>query len=113
MPLPENLRREEEIIEPEGIDRNWVRIGEGVTEQLEHKPGELFVRRIIRPKYALKKDQQLAQETSGEESRDKAVKIAPLPLPALPGSNAGASLLAELIMSKYVSSSIPPTTGNV
>ena len=102
MPLPENLRREEEIIEPEGIDENWVRIGEEVTEQLEHKPGELFVRRIIRPKYALKKDQQLAQETSGEESRDKAVKIAPLPLPALPRSNAGASLLAELIMSKYM-----------
>ena len=50
MPLPENLRREEEIIEPEGIDENWVRIGEEVTEQLEHKPGELFVRRIIRPK---------------------------------------------------------------
>ena len=102
MPLPEHLRREEEIIEPEDIDANWVRIGEEVTEQLEHKPGELFVRRIIRPKYALKKDQQLAQETSGEESRDKAVKIAPLPLPALPRSNAGASLLAELIMSKYM-----------
>ncbi len=62
MPLPEHLRREEEIIEPEGIDENWVRIGEEVTEQLEHKPGELYVRRIIRPKYALKKDLQLVQE---------------------------------------------------
>ena len=36
--LPEDLRREEEIIEPEGIDESWVRIGEEVTEQLEHKP---------------------------------------------------------------------------
>ena len=34
LPLPEHLRREEEIIEPEGIDENWVRIGEEVTEQL-------------------------------------------------------------------------------
>lgn len=102
MPLPEHLRREEEIIEPEGIDDLWVRIGEEVTEQLEHKPGELYVRRIIRPKYALKKDLQLVQESSGEESQDKAVKIAVLPLLPLPRSNAGASLLAELIMSKYM-----------
>jgi len=102
MPLPEHLRREVEVIEPEGIDENWVRIGEEVTEQLEHKPGELYVRRIIRPKYALKKDLQLVQDASGEESKDKAVKIAPLPLLPLPRSNAGASLLAELIMGKYM-----------
>jgi transposase len=102
MPLPEYLRREEEVIEPEGIDDNWVRIGEEVTEQLEHKPGELYVRRIIRHKYALKKDLQLAQETSGDERENKTVKIAPLPLLPLPRSNAGASLLAELIMGKYM-----------
>ena len=102
MPLPEHLRREEEIIEPEGIDDLWVRIGEEITEQLEHKPGELYVRRIIRPKYALKKDLQLSQEASGEENQDKNIKIAPLPLLPLPRSNAGASLLAELIMSKYM-----------
>ncbi|MDF1561368.1 MAG: IS66 family transposase [Bacteroidales bacterium] len=102
MPLPEHLRREEEVIEPEGIDENWVRIGEEVTEQLENKPGELYVRRIIRPKYALKKDLQLVHEVSGEEGQEKAVKIAPLPLLPLPRSNAGASLLAELIMSKYM-----------
>jgi transposase len=102
MPLPEYLRREEEVIEPEGIDDNWVRIGEEVTEQLEHKPGELYVRRIIRHKYALKKDLQLAQEASGDERENKTVKIAPLPLLPLPRSNAGASLLAELIMGKYM-----------
>lgn len=102
MPLPEYLRREEEVIEPEGIDGNWVRIGEEVTEQLEHKPGELYVRRIIRPKYALTKDLQLAQDVSGDERENKTVKIAPLPLLPLPRSNAGASLLAELIMGKYM-----------
>jgi len=54
LPLPEDLRRETEVIEPEGIDKNWERIGEEVTEILEHKPGELNVRRIIRPKYVLR-----------------------------------------------------------
>lgn len=101
LPLPEHLRREEEIIEPEGIDENWVRIGEEVTEQLEHKPGELYVRRIIRHKYALKKDLQLQQELE-VGILNKTVMIAPLPLLPLPRSNAGASLLAELIMGKYM-----------
>ncbi len=100
LPLPEHLRREVEVIEPEGIDENWVRIGEEATEQLEHKPGELYVRRIIRPKYVLKKDLQMEQET--DDSQDKTVMIAPLPLLPLPRSNAGASLLAELIMGKYM-----------
>ena len=102
LPLPEDLRREVEVIEPEGIDENWIRIGEEITEQLENKPGEVFVRRIIRPKYALKKDLQLQQETGTDESLNKVVKIAPLPLLPLPRSNAGASLLAELLMGKYM-----------
>lgn len=101
LPLPEDLRREEEIIEPEGIDENWTKIGEEVTEVLEHKPGELYVRRIIRPKYAIRKElQQLPEEC--EENGQKNVKIASLPLLPLPRSNAGASLLAELLMGKYV-----------
>ncbi len=100
LPLPEDLRREEEVIEPEGIDEYWIRIGEEVTELLEHKPGELYVRRIIRPKYALRKNLQQLEES--EESGQKNIKIAVLPLLPLPRSNAGASLLAELLTSKYV-----------
>lgn len=101
LPLPEDLRREEEVIEPEGIDENWLRIGEEVTEILEHKPGELYVRRIVRPKYALKKDMQQLREEN-EESGQTNIKIAALPLLPLPRSNAGASLLAELLIGKYV-----------
>ncbi|HYW97250.1 MAG TPA: IS66 family transposase [Bacteroidales bacterium] len=102
--LPDHLRRETEVIEPEGIDENWVRIGQEVTEILEHKPGELFVRQIIRPKYALKNHLQKQQEQSeglGTE-KSEAVKIASLPLLPLPRSNAGASLLADLLLSKYM-----------
>ena len=101
LPLPEDLRREEEVIEPEGIDENWTRIGEEITEVLEHKPGELFVRRIVRPKYALRKDLQQLREDGGE-SGGKNMKIAALPLLPLPRSNAGASLLSELLIGKYV-----------
>ena len=100
LPLPDDLRREEEVIEPEGIDENWVRIGEEVTEILEHKPGELYVRRIVRPKYALRKDLQ-QQHEDAEEPGDS-VKIGALPLLPLPRSNAGPSLLAELLINKYM-----------
>lgn len=100
--LPEDLRREKEVIEPAGIDENWVRIGEEITEILEHKPGELYVRQIIRPKYALKKQLQQEQEESNTDTLQKNVKIATLPLLPLPRSNAGASLLAELLIGKYM-----------
>ena len=93
LPLPEDLRREEEVIEPTDIDDNWVRIGQEVTEVLEHKPGELFVRRITRPKYAVK--------TTVQEQERPSIQVAPLPPMPLPRSNAGASLLAELLINKY------------
>ena len=104
LPLPDHLRRETEVIEPEGINENWERIGQEVTEILEHKPGELYVRQIIRPKYVLKKElQQDHQQPAGEETGEKKnVKIASLPLLPLPRSNAGASLLAELLVGKYM-----------
>jgi transposase len=100
LPLPDYLRREEEIIEPEGIDDNWVRIGEEVTEILEHKPGELYVRRIVRPKYVLSKALQRQQEN--DEKPVENIKIGTLPLLPLPRSNAGSSLLAELLIGKYM-----------
>ena len=82
-PLPEHLRREVEIIEPEGIDENWVCIGQEVSERLEHKAGELYVQQTIRPKYVLKKDLQIEQEQESQDNEDepkKNVKIASLPL---------------------------------
>jgi transposase len=99
-PLPEDLRREEEIIEPEGIDENWIKIGEEVTEILEHKPGELYVRRIVRPKYALKKSLQEQDEENEDLSEN--IKIGTLPILPLPRSNAGPGLLAELLIGKYM-----------
>jgi len=101
-PLPDHLRREVEVIEPEDIQDNWVRIGVEVTEILEHKPGEIYVRRIERPKYAVKQavtGENVANEQDAEVT--PAIRIAPMPLLPLPRSNAGPSLLAELLMNKY------------
>ena len=99
-PLPDHLRREIEVIEPEGIDDNWERIGQELTEILEHKPGEFYVRQIIRPKYALKKELQQSEDEANENQKN--VRIASLPMLPLPRSNAGASLLAELLQGKYM-----------
>lgn len=80
--------RVEEVVEPEHIEPGSVKIGEEVTELLEVKPLTIFVRRIVRPKYALPKEQ--------------GVIIAELPSLPIPKANASASLLAFILISKFV-----------
>lgn len=87
-PLPDHLERRQEIIEPSPLPPAGSKcIGQEITEVLEYIPGQLYVRQIIRKKYALKE---------GE-----GVIIGELPSLTLPKSNAGASLLAQLLVSKY------------
>lgn len=86
-PLPDHLERREEIIEPENLPEGAKCIGQEITEKLEYIPGELYVRRIIRKKYALK-------DGAG-------IVIGELLSQTLPYGNAGASLLAHLLVSKY------------
>jgi transposase len=62
-------------------------MGEEVTEVLEYTPETLYVRRIVRRKYAL--------------TKVKGVVIGLLPSLPLPKSSAGASLLSHLLVSKY------------
>ena len=83
----DHLERREEIIEPEEIPAGGKRIGEEITELLEYKPGELYIRRLIRPKYAL--------------PHGEGVVIGSLPSLPLPRTNAGPSLLAQLLVGKY------------
>jgi transposase len=40
------------MLNPDGDLTGCVRIGEEVTEELDYLPGQFFVRRFIRPKYA-------------------------------------------------------------
>jgi transposase len=86
-PLPAHIERREEIIVPDPIPEGSKLIGEEVTEILEYTPGEFHVRRIVRRKYAL-------PEEAG-------IVIGELPSLPLPKSNAGASVLAHLLVSKY------------
>lgn len=50
----EHVPRKEEIVEPEDLQEDAFKIGEEVTEVLEMREPEIWVRRIIRPKYASK-----------------------------------------------------------
>ena len=86
-PLPEHLERRREIIEPIPLPEDAKCIGQEVTEILEYIPGQLYVREIVRKKYALK-------DGSG-------IIMGELPCLPLPRSNAGASLLADLLVSKF------------
>jgi len=86
--IPAHLPRQQQIIEPEHLPEGSVKIGEEITEQLEYTPGKVFVRKIVRPKYAMPKKE--------------GVVIAELPHLTLPKSMAGSSLLAYLFVSKFV-----------
>ena len=86
--LPENLPVVEEIIEPEGLTDDMVKMGEEITEILEYTPAQFFKRRIIRPKYVNKKTQE--------------IKIAQLPSRPIEKCLAGNSVLTQILVSKYV-----------
>jgi transposase len=86
--LPEHLPVKEIIIEPEEDTQGMIKIGEEVSETLEYTPASLIKRRTIRPKYATKE-------------KDKVV-IAALPSRPIPKSIAEASLLAHILVAKFV-----------
>ena len=87
-PLPAHLPRIDVGIEPEQDVTGCKRIGEEITETLEYTAPKLHVRRTIRPQYA---------RPDGE-----GVIIAPMPSMPLDKSEAGAFLLAHILVSKYV-----------
>jgi transposase len=95
-PLPESLPREETHIYPENINpENWTELAPEITEVLERDPARWYVRRIIRHKYVLK-DKSLDQDV------EKQIITAPMPVLPIAKSYAGATLLADIIIDKYV-----------
>ena len=84
------------VIEPEGIDPNlYKKIGEEVTRVVEHKPGQLYIKEIVRPKYGLK------DNTALPPNGQKSVEIAAMPLLPIYKGIAGPTLLAEILLQKY------------
>ncbi len=87
---------ETEVIEPAGVDLSlYRRIGEEITKVVRHKPGMLYVKEIIRPKYVLKDSTRLPP------AGQKGVEIAPMPLMPIDKCIADTSLLAEILLQKY------------
>lgn len=85
--IPAHLPRVEEVIEPP-IEEGAIKIGEEITEVMEYTPASIYVRKIIRPKYASKDH--------------SSIHIAELPSLPIPKGNAGASLLAHIMVSKFI-----------
>ncbi|MGL4853408.1 MAG: IS66 family transposase [Phocaeicola sp.] len=94
--LLEDLPVVEITIEPQGIDLTlYKRIGEERTRSLEFEPGRLYVKEIVRPKYALKDNSALPP------SGASCIVIAGLPASPIYKGLAGASMLAEILLQKY------------
>ena len=87
---------EQVILIPDNLDTNlYKKIGQEVTHIVEHKPGQLYIKEIIREKWGLKDNTSVAPKgMSG-------VLIAPMPLLPIYKGIAGASLLAEILLQKY------------
>ena len=86
--LPEHLERKEIIIEPDQNTEGCKKIGEEITEELEYEPGKLFVNKYVRPKYA--------------KPDNGGIVTAPMIERPLPKAIAGAGLLAQIVIDKYV-----------
>ncbi|MDD7888323.1 IS66 family transposase [Flavivirga sp. 57AJ16] len=89
LPIPSHIPRVEIEIYPKEDIKHAKKIGESVTEVLEYKPGTFYVKKYIRYKYVL----PLSPEK---------IVIGELPSLPIPRGNAGASLLAHIMVSKYV-----------
>lgn len=88
MSLPEELRRETIIIEPDEPLDGCTKIGEEVTEVLEIIPASFYVKRYVRPKYA---------RANGE-----GILIGILPDRVIDKGIPSESVIAQLTVDKYV-----------
>ena len=92
-----DLPVEETHIYPEGIDsEDYVEIGVETTDRLAIRPAVMYIDRTVRHKFALKSSLQLA------EPDRPSVFIAPLPAMIIHKGMASESLLADILIDKYV-----------
>ena len=88
MSLPEELTREEIVIEPSESTEGCTKIGQEVTEVLEIEPAFFYVKRYVRPKYA---------KPNGE-----GILIGMLPDRVIEKGIPSESVIAQLTVDKYV-----------
>ena len=93
--LPDHLERVQVVHELDEEHRQspcggtWVRIGEEINEQIGVIPARQFIIQHIKTKYAC-------------TCKECGVKTAPMPLQSLPGSQAGALILAFTMVAKFL-----------
>lgn len=90
--LPDHLPVEEIILQPKEDTTGLQCIGKEVTDKLELIPAKLFIKRYIRPKYI---------QHSADGLSSKGI-IAELPSFAIDKGIAGESLLAQVMVDKFV-----------
>ncbi|MBK8298588.1 MAG: IS66 family transposase [Saprospiraceae bacterium] len=86
--LPAHLERNVIELKPQGYTDDMKYIGMNVTEELEYKPGQMYVNRYERPKYI--------------DPITKQILIAPMPSRVVDKCIAGPGMMAHVIISKYL-----------
>jgi hypothetical protein len=87
----------EEHIYPQGINADeYSELTPEISDSLERIPAMVYIRRIIRHKYVLKSDIQI------KSPERKAFEIAPMPLAPVDKCIAGASVLTDIILDKFM-----------
>ena len=97
-PVFSNLPVEETHIYPEGVEGNpdYVEIGVENTDSLAIRPAKMYIRRIVRHKFVLKSSLQV------NDPDRQTFLIALLPETIIPKGMASESLLADILINKYV-----------
>lgn len=88
--LPSHLPREVIVIEPDWDTSGLRKIGEEVTETLDYRPAQLVVIRRVRPKYVDPREEE------------RGVIIGALPARPIEKGMAEPSLLAHVVIEKYI-----------
>ena len=111
-PLPQHLPVRQIRVEPPGQDTSdLIEIGQDITRKVDYTPGKLEVIEYVRPRYVrrrrrptAKADQQEAEQhgEGPEDGEASAVIQAPAPDQVLPKAIAGAGLLTQLVIAKFI-----------
>ena len=92
--FPDHFPVRKVVIEPDEDTTGMIRIGQDVTRKLEFIPGTFEIIEYIRPRYA---------RPAAEQTDDVSPIVqAPAPDQVLPKSIAGAGLLTQIVIAKYV-----------
>ena len=95
--MRKDLPVEETHIYPEGINPDeYIEIGVETTDRIAIRPAVMYIDRTVRHKFVLKSSLQI------EEPEKQTFIIAPLPEMIIPKGMASESLLADILIDKYV-----------